>query len=143
MAARTTKFPDISLKIRRDAETLTFGNPVFSGKNLPWKSDHTGRNPVVTNPYGRHRANYLAYPSGSGHKLHGGKDAIDTIEGWTDNINDLAKLHKSVVDDVTTVTGYEPLIDSIGAPQCDVDGNHTKATHESETICYYLRDGRA
>jgi hypothetical protein len=143
MAARTTKFPDISLKIRRDALTPTVGDPVYSGKNLPWKGDHSGHNPIVTNPYGVQPGNYLAYPSGSGHNFRGGADAVDLIEQWTGNMDSLSKLHTSVEDDATAVTGYESLIDGIGAPQCDVDGDHTSATHESETICYYLKDGRA
>ncbi len=140
--AEATKFPDIQLKIVRNAQTATYTSvPVYSGKPLPWRSNLGGSSPVSFNPYA-HNAPYLITDTArSGQHLSSGKVAIENIDKDTENLTDLEPLVKGVEEGATPAADYKTIFAKVADPDCneDADVSHDKGT----TLCYIFKDGRA
>ena len=140
--AEATKFPDIQLKIVRDAQTATYTSvPVYSGKALPWRSNLSGSSPVSYNPFS-HNAPYLISDTArSGQHLSSGKVAIENIKKDTEDLSDLEPLVKGVEEGATPAVDYKGILGKVTDPVCneDADAAHDKAT----TLCYIFKDGRA
>jgi hypothetical protein len=141
--AETTKFPDIQLKIVRQAETATYTSvPVFSGKALPWRNNLGGStNPEDFNPYAHNTPYLISDASHSGQHLSSGEGAIETIKKDTENLDDLRPLLNSVEEGATPVTDYSGILAKAKDPDCDasLDVSHDKGS----TLCYLFKDGRA
>jgi hypothetical protein len=140
--AEATKFPDIQLKIVRDAETATYTSvPVYSGKALPWRNNLTGTSPESFNPYS-HNAPYLITDTArSGQHLSSGKGAIENIDKDTENLRDLEQLVKGVEEGATPAVNYKGILGNVKDPDCNenADVTHDRGT----TLCYIFTDGRA
>jgi hypothetical protein len=140
--AEATKFPDIQLKIVRDAETATYTSvPVYSGKALPWRNNLTGTSPESFNPYS-HNAPYLITDTArGGQHLSSGKGAIENIDKDTENLKDLEPLVKGVEEGATPAVNYNGILGKVKDPDCNenADVTHDRGT----TLCYIFTDGRA
>jgi hypothetical protein len=139
VSVKSTQFPDISLKISRDAEELTAGNKVYEGV-LPWKSNPFGTQskPITYNPFSYNPA-YLIAPDTrtNNHYYQSGKTALDNIIADTSQTPVVAKSmvkYKNLAENFTA----EQAEGSV--PVCDDNGTVKSL---SDTFCWVFNDGKA
>ena len=141
LGAESARFPNIELKIRRDAKDKVAsegGDKVYTGKYLPWHGISAGGSIVSFNPFS-HNGNYLLSDT-NGHSYHSGTNAVTAITDATEGHDALKPLEKGVEDEATPVADFDSILASLPDPSCNTDAD---AAHDrAHTICYYIHDGR-
>jgi hypothetical protein len=142
VSEKSTKFPNISLTVNRDALQVTNHGPVVTGP-LPWNTALSGT-PETYNPLSAtFPASFIADSSKTGHSYASGKAAVDAYKTDTAQTPEVGY----------GLTHYGNLASNFGAeedeaddPECDAAGfknvSPREITTQPQTICWFFTDGR-
>jgi hypothetical protein len=135
VSVQSTKFPNISLEISRDAlNTCLSGCTVYQG-TLPWASQLAA--PETFNPFSKDNAAYFVADSQkTGHFYGSGSDAVKNVTSDTDQTPEVAN---SIRSKGNLASGFAASEAEAPAPVCDpVD----VVTNDPRTICWEFEDWR-
>jgi hypothetical protein len=135
VSVQSTKFPNISLEISRDAlNTCLSGCAVYEG-TLPWNPQLSS--PETFNPFAREFPPYFVADSQkTGHFYGSGYDAVKNVAADTDQTPEVAN---SIRSKGNLASGFAASEDEAPAPVCDpVD----VVTNDPRTICWEFEDWR-
>ena len=141
VSVKSTNFPNISLKITRNALDVTNNVPVFHG-SLPWNTALSG-NPETWNPLSsKFPANFISDSAKTGHSYASGATAVANYKSDTAQLPEVAY----------SLDHYGNLASNFGAeegeaddPECDAAGFKeagSTITTQTQTICWFFTDGR-
>jgi hypothetical protein len=139
LSVKSTKFPDISVKITRQVQPNQSSLcPVGAGATqLPWAPTVAGC-PIVTNPFARNQPSMVM----QNHKsLARGTKAVKAIEADTRQFGEF-KTHVRESGDLYSNFSVEQ--DVVPAPSCDENGDTggKDKPNTAYTMCWVFNDGR-
>jgi hypothetical protein len=139
VTVKTTKFPNISLSIKREAYPASILDTVYTakgGKLLPWQRRFTG-NPVSYNPFSRNPAYLIADAATNYHKYDSGPIAVENIESDTSQTKAIGESMAKYGELASNFTAEENLAPE---PGCTFGGD--PIGNEASTLCWVFDDGR-
>ncbi len=138
LAVHSSKFPDISVQVTREATQSGPSGSVFSGL-FPWAGQSL--NPATHNPFQLGVpylvANTQSTNGGTGKLAYSsGEHAVKNIESQTKQNPEVAK---SIRNKGGLASGAPAAIAAVPQPTCDLD---TLVANGVETICWKFNDWR-
>jgi hypothetical protein len=142
VSVKSTKFPNISLKVNRNAFEITNHGPVFTGF-LPWKTALSGT-PETYNPMSAtFPASFIADSKKTGHSYGSGEAAVNAYKTDTAQTPEVGYGLKHYGNLSSNFGAEEAEADD---PECDAAGfknvSPREITTQPQTICWFFTDGR-
>ena len=144
VSVMSTKFPDISVSIHRDANPASFFGKVYTGKDLPWITDEFGDTktgkPATYNPFQsvfHFPATLIADAAKTGHNYQSGEQAVKNIIADT---HQTLAVERDLEDNAEITSDFEGELALAPNPECDQAGSPPKSNNR--TLCWVFHDGR-